>query len=165
MKRLSNFKTVMILCIAVMLLMSVTVSAATSREMMENGAVSDGSVVYGDRRDGVVSDVSEDMKDAGDNVGNIGSDMSQAGDKVEDFVETVLPGGTDKAETTTHNTTDRVNTTDGVNTTDRVNTTDQAGVNDNAENMTRTGAVWGIIIAVVVVVAVVAIIFYLTKRH
>ena len=165
MKRLNSFKTVMILCIAVMLLMSVTVSAATSREMMENGAVSDGSVVYGDKRDGVVSDVSGSTRDAGDVVSDIGSDIGNAGDRVEDFVETALPNGTDRAETTAHDTTDRADTTTHM-TTNRAETSAHETTNTESDmTATKGGAVWGIIIAVTVVIAVVAIIFYLTKRH
>ena len=45
--------------LVIALAMIVTVSAATPREMIENGEVSDGNVIYGDERDGIISDVSE----------------------------------------------------------------------------------------------------------
>lgn len=162
MKRLSNFKKVFLLCLAAMILMSLTVSAATSREMMENGAVSDGSVVYGNRRDGEVSDVSGNAHGTDNIVNDIGKDVSEAGDKVEDFAETILPGSTNHAETTDHaaTTAHRAETTHKTTAHETTN-----GTHTNTNGTTKTGAMWGIVIAVVVVIAVVAIIFYLTKRH
>lgn len=55
-----QIKTISVfLVLAFALAMFVTVSAATPREMIENGEVSDGDIRYGDARDGIVSDVSE----------------------------------------------------------------------------------------------------------
>ncbi|MBQ6893373.1 MAG: hypothetical protein IJN48_04130 [Clostridia bacterium] len=147
MKRISNFTTAMMLCIVFVLIMSMTASAITPRDMMENGEVSDGSITYGDARDGVVSDVS--------------SEMSDIGGEISEFVETVLPGaddndmqGTDASNTTETTTRESVN-----------NTTDSTeNMTDGADMNTAKGATWGIVIAVIIVIAVVAIIFCLVKR-
>ena len=61
---------------AMIVIMSFSALAATPKEMIENGQVSDGPIVYGDVRDGEVSDISTDM-------GNIGEEISE-------FAETVI---------------------------------------------------------------------------
>jgi hypothetical protein len=48
-----------ILCLAFSIVLLVAVSAATPREMYENGVVSDDGIRLGDARDGEITDVSE----------------------------------------------------------------------------------------------------------
>ncbi len=145
----SNFKAA-VLCLAIMLIMTLYAGAITPRDMIENGEVSDGSVVYGDARDGVVSDVS--------------SDMSDLGGELSEFVETVLPGANSAPnETSVKENADMTTEMSMQITSERA--TENASNSDGSDMSESTGAIWGIAIAVIVAIAVIALIFFLFKRR
>ena len=84
------------------LAMFVTVSAATPREMFENGEVSDGDIRYGDARDGIISDVSE----GGEIVPGEGTGlMSDINDIVDEPAATKTTTSTEKVSGTGNTTT------------------------------------------------------------
>lgn len=150
MKRKNGFITFILFCVSVMMLFSFSVAAITPREMLENGEVSDGGIVYGDERDGIVSDVSSEMGDLGSEISEFGESMMPDMDKTTD------------ESTTVESTTERVTTHDTSR--EPMNQTEQNSVNDTSGEANRKDAKLGIIIAVLIVIAVVAVIFMLFRR-
>ena len=146
-KRNFNIKAaVLFVCIAFTLCLSAF--AITPREMLENGEVSDGSVIYGDERDGIVSDVSSEMGDVRDEIG--------------EFAESMLPdmSGAEENRTSGNDTQSEPMTTDRADKTQE--STKEASDGETADG--TMDARWGVVIAVIVVVAVVAAVFLLVKR-
>ena len=138
MKRLSNFAKAAVLCFVISIVMLFAISAASPREMYENGEVSDGAVTFGDVRDGIVSDVSE-----GDNIIN--------GDGEGVLSDILEPSMTDAPVTT--------------GTSEITSASQTEGTTNTATGEDSGGAAWGIIIAVIVVIAVVLIIFLLMPKR
>ena len=130
-----------IICALLLFIFVLSTSAATLSEMRENGEVSDGGITYGDERDGIVSDVSDNRKDmtprasknksgsGGSVLGDIGNDISRGiGDMGRDI--------------------------------DR-------GIGDMARSAgdTGSGVSVGLIIAILVVIAVLVIIFIMLPKR
>ena len=92
-----------IICLAFSLAMLVFATAATPREMYENGVVSDDGIRLGDARDGEVSDVSEgsDIFN-GEGTGMLG-DMMDGTDKVTNEHTSAAPSTTKAPATGTAN--------------------------------------------------------------
>lgn len=88
---------------AMIVIMSFSALAATPKEMIENGQVSDGPIVYGDVRDGEVSDISTDMENIGDEISEFAETViSDVGDIVSnpvDEIKDVVNGTSDKVGT------------------------------------------------------------------
>ena len=124
-----------IACLAFSLAMFVLVSAATPREMYENGVVSDDGIRLGDVRDGEVSDVSEG--------GEIftGEGTGMLSDMTTDNHDSIVPDKTNAPDSTNPSTTTGNSAGDG----------EGMGV--------------GVVIAVIVVIAVVVIIFLLLPKR
>ena len=90
MKKNKKIRSGMLICIAFVIIMSLCAFAATPKEMIENGQVSDGPVVYGDERDGEVSDISTDMGNLGEEVKEFaGTVLSDAGDIISNPVSEI----------------------------------------------------------------------------
>ena len=136
-----------ILCVCVAFMLCLSAFAITPRDMIENGEVSDGSVIYGDERDGIVSDVS--------------SDIGDIRDELSEFGESMMPGigGTEEIRTT-----DGVGTSKEPMTTDRAEDSTPEQTTDRTETADGMDARWGVVIAVIVVIAVVAVIFLFVRR-
>jgi len=133
-----------IICLAFSIAMLVLVSAATPREMYENGVVSDDGIRLGDARDGEVSDVSEGGEIfSGEGTGMLG-DMINGTDASTKDNTTAVPDMTNAPETS--NATSSADGTNG-------NMTDGEGVGV------------GVVIAVIVVIAIVVIIFLLLPKR
>ena len=142
-----------IICALLLFIFLLSTSAATLNEMRENGEVSDGGITYGDERDGIVSDVSDNRKDmtpntsksksgaGGSLLGDIGNDLSRGiGDMGRDI--------------------DR-----GIN--DMARSAGDSGANGSvdANNNTGSGISVGLIIAILVVIAVLVIIFIMLPKR
>lgn len=132
-----------VICLAFSLVMLVAVSAATPKEMYENGVVSDDGIRLGDARDGEITDVSEGGEIfTGEGTGMLG-DMINGGDNSSAPDKTNAPDTT-SAPMTTNNAS---NGTDG-------------NTGNDGE-----GIGLGVVIAVIVVIAVVVIIFLLLPKR
>ena len=88
---------------AMIVIMSFSALAATPKEMIENGQVSDGPIVYGDVRDGEVSDISTDM-------GNIGDEISEFAETVISDVGDIVSNPVDEIKDVVNGTSDKVGT-------------------------------------------------------
>ena len=139
MKKVKNLKAFVLLALATMFVLMMNVCAINMKDMKENGEISDGPVVFGDERDGVVSDVS--------------SDMSGLGGAVSEFVDDVIPDMSSSPKETS-----RVNMNSDI-------TGESSSAADSTVSPTSSkNAVLGITVAVVLAVAVVALIFLFVKR-
>ena len=140
-----------VLCLAFSLVMLTAVSAATPKEMYENGVVSDDGIRLGDARDGEITDVSEGGEIfTGEGTGML-DDMINGSDN-----------GTAPDKTSTPDKTNAPVTTD--------NTSGNTTGNDSGNNSGSTaddgeGTGLGVIVAVIVVIAVVVIIFLLLPKR
>ena len=136
-----------VLCLAFSLVMLTAVSAATPKEMYENGVVSDDGIRLGDARDGEITDVSEGGEIfTGEGTGMLG-DMINGSDNGAAPDKTSTPDKTN-APVTTDNTSG--------------NTT---GNNSGSTADDGEGMGLGVIVAVIVVIAVVVIIFLLLPKR
>lgn len=136
-----------VLCLAFSLVMLTAVSAATPKEMYENGVVSDDGIRLGDARDGEITDVSEGGEIfTGEGTGMLG-DMINGSDN-----------GTAPDKTSTPDKTNAPVTTD--NTSGNTTGNNSGSTADDGEGMGL-----GVIVAVIVVIAVVVIIFLLLPKR
>lgn len=142
-----------IVCTLLVFALVLGASAATLREMQENGAVSDGGISYGDARDGIVSDVS----DKGE---SILPDLNGTND---------MHGGSSAVSPdVSHNTSDG-SMLDGIGAAESTRDTSSAASSTTAGDTqgngnSGRGMSAGLIIAILVVVAVVVIIFILLPK-
>ena len=137
MKKFKNLKALIPLSLVIAFVLVLNICAATVSEMIENGEISDGPIVFGDERDGVVSDVS--------------SEMSDIGGEISEFARDVLPR-TSAMPTDTSD----VNMNSDMT---PENTMGTSMAEDTASN-----ASLGIVVVVVIAIAVVALIFFFVKR-
>ncbi len=137
----------LMLCVVLSLTMLIVTGAATPQEMYENGVVSDGSVSFGDMRDGVVSDVSE----GGEIMNGEGTGM----------MEDIMGGSDASGENSITAVPDMTNTPENSSAESTSGDTGTSG--DRTED--EGGKTMGIIIAVAVAIAVIVIIFLLMPKR
>lgn len=136
-----------IICALLLSIFMLGISAATLGEMRENGEVSDGGISYGDERDGIVSDVSDNhssMLPNSNGKDNSGRSTSNGGSVLGDIGRDVSRGVGDMVRGATDN--------------------GNAGT-DNGNATTGGGISAGLIIAILVVVAVLVIIFIMLPKR
>ncbi len=147
-----------IICALLLSIFMLGISAATLGEMRENGEVSDGGISYGDERDGIVSDVSDNhssMLPNSNGKDNSGKGTSNGGSVLGDIGSDVSRGVGDIGRDVSRGVGDMVRgATDNGN----------AGT-DNGNATTGGGISAGLIIAILVVVAVLVIIFIMLPKR
>lgn len=144
--------TKIIICTLLILTLAFSAAAATWSEMQENGEVSDGGIRYGDPRDGIVSDVTNDSEGLipeissaiDDGLGMDGSGMGP------DTSSDMGIGGMDESKPETSRATS--DTTP--------NTSSTTGDSDKDGGMSA-----GLVIAILVVVAVIVIILIMLMKR
>ena len=143
-----------LLCIMLILALAVTASAATLREMKENGEVTDGGIPHGDVRDGIVSDISDkneeimpDVTDMTGGTNGMGTNDVGMGTNMTD----------DPAFPSTDNTSRPAETTKIT-----ANTTTPSDADTNG---TDGGMGRGLIITILVIIAVIVIILILLPKR
>jgi len=142
-----------IICTLLALTFVFSISAASWSEMRENGEVSDGGITYGDPRDGIVSDVSDDSEGLIPEISSAIDDGLGIGssDMTNDMTDDPLMGGMGESSAPETSRATSEATSD---------TTANTGGNDEDGGMSA-----GLIIAILVVVAVIVIIFILLPKR